>query len=110
MNSIVVIGVPETVARFARANLVAQEAETVMQGALAEDVATDAQAMVPIDTGRLRDSITAEADRVTTDVEYASYVEYGTSDTPAQPYMRPAADTVDDTRALTLGAAVMRTA
>jgi HK97 gp10 family phage protein len=52
----------------------------------------------PVDTGRLRSSITHEiaADhrglvgRVGTDVEYAPYVEYGTSRSPAQPYLRPA--------------------
>ncbi len=110
MNTMRVIGVPETIARFARAVVVAEEAETVTKAALAQDVAVDAAAMAPVDTGQLRDSITAEADRVTTDVEYAAYVEYGTSDTPAQPFMRPAADTVDDEHALNLGRAVMVTA
>lgn len=56
-----------------------------------------AKEFVPVDTGRLRDSI-----RVTQtgkasfnvgpgdEVEYAEYVEFGTSRSPAQPYMRPA--------------------
>jgi len=41
---------------------------------------------------------------------YASYVEYGTSvPTPAQPFMRPAADGVDSEAALSVGAKIMGT-
>lgn len=49
----------------------------------------------PVDTGNLRNSITHVTDRrsayVGTNVEYAAYVELGTSRTQAQPYLRPAA-------------------
>ena len=51
----------------------------------------------PVDTGRLRNSISHavdEADGVVyigTNVEYAPYVEYGTSKMKAQPYLKPAA-------------------
>lgn len=49
----------------------------------------------PVDTGNLRNSIThaVEGDSayVGTDVEYAPYVEMGTSRTAAQPFLRPAA-------------------
>ena len=52
----------------------------------------------PVDTGRLRSSITDElamddeglVGRVGTDVEYAPYVELGTSRMAAQPFLRPA--------------------
>lgn len=48
----------------------------------------------PVDTGRLRNSITHSVDSTTayigTNVEYAAYVEYGTVNTPAQPYLKPA--------------------
>lgn len=48
----------------------------------------------PVDTGRLKNSITHEIDReyaiVGTAVEYAPYVELGTSRQEAQPYLRPA--------------------
>lgn len=52
----------------------------------------------PVDTGRLRSSIGRQVavDQlglvgiVGTDVEYAPYVEYGTSRSPAQPFLRPA--------------------
>lgn len=49
----------------------------------------------PVDTGRLRNSIThtqdAEFAYIGTNVEYAPYVELGTSRQKAKPYLRPAA-------------------
>lgn len=51
----------------------------------------------PVDTGNLRNSITHQLDvgdksvYVGTSVEYAPYVEMGTSRTAAQPFLRPAA-------------------
>ena len=54
-----------------------------------------AKRLCPVDTGNLRNSITHTADEDTayigTNVEYAPYVEFGTSKTAAQPYLRPAA-------------------
>jgi HK97 gp10 family phage protein len=53
----------------------------------------DVQEKVPVDTGRLKGSIRADSTedygRVFTDVEYAIYVEYGTSKMKAQPFLRP---------------------
>lgn len=57
-----------------------------------------AKQLCPVDTGRLRSSITweiAEDARglhavIGTNVTYAPYVELGTSTTRAQPYLRPA--------------------
>ena len=50
----------------------------------------------PVDTGRLRNSIThsrdEEAAYISTNVEYAPYVEYGTTKTKPQPFLRPAAE------------------
>ena len=50
----------------------------------------------PVDTGRLRASITTEVGNleaeVGTNVEYATSVEFGTSKQKAQPFMRPALD------------------
>lgn len=51
----------------------------------------------PVDTGNLRNSVThavesgEDAVYVGTNVEYAPYVEMGTSRTAAQPFLRPAA-------------------
>lgn len=50
----------------------------------------------PVDTGRLRNSITHTRVNndayIGTNVEYAPYVEYGTSRQKAQPFLRPAAE------------------
>lgn len=58
----------------------------------------------PVDTGRLRSSITEAlgtdsqglVERIGTDVEYAAYVELGTGRMRAQPFLRPALDAVKD--------------
>lgn len=53
-----------------------------------------AKALVPVDTGNLKGSITHEVKekeaRVGTNVEYAPFVELGTSKMAAQPYLNPA--------------------
>lgn len=57
-----------------------------------------AKARCPVDTGRLRNSITHEvaagehAVYVGTNVEYGPYVELGTRNHAAQPFLRPAAE------------------
>ena len=51
----------------------------------------------PVDTGNLRNSITNEVRSseksvyIGTNVEYAAYVELGTTRTKAKPYLKPAA-------------------
>ena len=58
-----------------------------------------AKELCPVDTGRLRSSITSQIERdgativgvVGTDVEYASFVEFGTQRMEAQPFLVPAA-------------------
>ena len=65
-----------------------------MIGGVAESYA---KAACPVDTGRLRNSIThARLDESTevigTNVEYAPYVELGTHKMAAKPYLRPAAE------------------
>lgn len=63
-------------------------------GLLAENYAAK---KCPVDTGNLRASITYEVDTadnavyIGTNVEYAPYVELGTSHQKAQPFLRPAA-------------------
>lgn len=63
-------------------------------GLLAEGYA---EKKCPVDTGNLRGSITHEVDAgggavyIGTNVEYAPYVELGTSRQGAQPFLRPAA-------------------
>lgn len=61
-------------------------------------VQATAKRLCPVDTGRLRASITESLQRdaaglvevIGTDVDYAPYVELGTSRAPAQPFLRPA--------------------
>ena len=62
-------------------------------GLLAEGYA---KALCPVDTGRLRNSVTHISDGeksvyIGTNVEYGPYVELGTSRSKAQPFLRPAA-------------------
>ena len=62
-------------------------------------VEADSKKMVPVDTGRLRASITHEVreiakgviqGKVGTNVSYGFFQELGSSRTPASPYLRPA--------------------
>lgn len=59
---------------------------------------THAKEECPVDTGRLRNSITHEVQMndksvlIGSNVEYAAFVELGTSRMAAQPYLRPAAE------------------
>jgi HK97 gp10 family phage protein len=63
-------------------------------------VETAAKRLAPVDTGRLRSSITRELSRdgqglvavIGTNVHYAPHVEFGTVRMRAQPYLRPALD------------------
>lgn len=60
-----------------------------------------AKKLCPVDTGRLRNSISHTTNDksayIGTNVEYAPYVEMGTSRTRAQPYLKPAVENHKDT-------------
>ena len=65
----------------------------------AEEAVRIARELVPVDTGRLRDSIRIlEKGQnyivIGSDVEYAIFVELGTYKMAAQPYLGPAGDAV----------------
>jgi HK97 gp10 family phage protein len=61
------------------------------------DIEADAKQRAPVDTGALRNSIQATmtgdlSAEVMPGVNYAVFVEYGTSRASAQPYLTPAAE------------------
>lgn len=61
-------------------------------GNLTEDIAEDARALAPVDTGELRASIRADrsAGEVHVGTDHWRFQEYGTRYQKAQPFMRPA--------------------
>ncbi len=70
----------------------------VEMGLRGEAIASLASDLAPVDTGRLAASLASQVGpgevTVYSDVEYAAYVEFGTSDTSAQPFLRPAGDQI----------------
>lgn len=102
-----VLGVPELLLKFLRMEAAGLVATDAAQARLADDVAELARQAVPVDTGVLQESIETDGERVFTDVAYAGFVEYGTSSTPAQPFMRPAADTVNPEASELVAKAIM---
>lgn len=65
----------------------------------AEDIEANAKTVVPVDTGKLKNSITSEFPSLTKAIvaphtDYAAYVEYGTRKMRARPYMRPSAEVI----------------
>ena len=75
--------------------LVEDQIDSHMRG-LGNGMVEDARSYVPVDTGQLRDSIGYTYNTKTkrlnlyADMPYALFVEYGTSLTAAQPFLRPA--------------------
>ncbi len=83
-----------------------QQASAAIRKA-AYDIEAYAKAVVPVDTGNLKNSIqtTMEGDLtaiVGTHVEYAPYVEYGTYKMAARPYLGPAAEAVRSSLAVAM--------
>ena len=69
---------------------------TTLQEA-ANSAVVGAQAIVPVVTGQLRDSIGVKEQGsnyvvVAADTDYAAVIEFGTSTRPAKPYLGPQAD------------------
>ena len=87
--------------RFRELSRQGQAAAATWNAKIAEDAATIARQLVPVDSGDLRESIAVELDRRTgaasvtagnEEVDYAAFVELGTAHNPPQPYLRPAAE------------------
>lgn len=95
-----ILGIPETIAAFARLQIEAHAGEEVAERAGAAIVAADARRRAPVDTGALAASIRTEeiggSSAVVATVPYARFVEYGTRYMPAQSFMRESAGAVGD--------------
>ena len=78
-----------------------QEVQKITQQKVAETTNKLCEAIkanAPVKTGKLRDSIKAEVagnvGMITTDVDYALYLEYGTTKMAAHPFIQPAVERV----------------
>lgn len=117
MTQIYVVGVPQTLAVFAATAIAGEAASAAYAASLAENIATLARNLAPFgseDTGSgkpgtLRESIAAEGNRVVVTAPYAGFVEYGAegNNTPAQPYLRPAVEAVDDKSSIAAAVAIL---
>lgn len=73
-----------------------REVEAGLVEPIADAVLSDARRLVPVDTGDLQRSLHRElapgglSARIGSDIGYAAYVEHGTENMDAQPYLRPA--------------------
>lgn len=71
---------------------------------LANKAEKSAKSLVPVSSGKLKDSIKSkvESDGTNTNVKlssnasHASYIEYGTSKMPARPFLRPAMEQIEN--------------
>ena len=93
-------GVDEAIARLHAYEVRTRAGVAEAQAKAAVDTTTLAKRLCPVDTGRLRSSIRPRLDaanldaEVFTDVFYAEYVEYGTVHMAAEPFLRPAWNTI----------------
>lgn len=89
------ITLPQLVAELAT-EAVAVEAKAEAAQRIASEVGADsARSFAPVDTGTLRDSIQVDENGYSSDVRYAAFVEFGTSDTAPQPYIAPSAEAAE---------------
>jgi len=84
-------GMAEVLARLELAAAVmAGPAASQTEKKVAADAAERMQQMAPSRTGALKRSIRTHDGEIDVEAPYAAYVEFGTSDTPSQPFFRPA--------------------
>jgi HK97 gp10 family phage protein len=88
--NVVIVGLPETLAKVAAIPVVAETFGKTGLEAGKELVAQTAKQLAPKRTGALAASIHPVAEGVAADIRYAAYVELGTSDTPVQAFLGPA--------------------
>lgn len=103
-----VLGMAKLLGRLARAEVVSELAAQAGASKAAQEIAETARSMAPVATGALRDSIAVNPEGVYIGAPYAVFVEYGTSRSPAQPYVRPAMDEVKEAGPAEAAEAVIR--
>ena len=115
MTLMKVVGVPQTLATFAATAIAGHAAADAYAESLAKSIAELARSYAPVGDEEhpgphLFETIHAEGNRVLVDAPYGGFVEYGApgNNTPAQPYLRPAADEVSHTSAFAAAAAILR--
>ena len=99
MNIKMNINISEALAGIEDASEIIPELSTAVRDT-AFKIEGTAKRKAPVDTGRLRGSITTDLDlgginpsaEIGTNVEYAEYVEYGTYKMAAKPFLNPAYD------------------
>ena len=91
------MGIVTFTSRRAELNNAIKEAKARALEIVGGKAETYAKQLAPVDTGRLRNSIThqqldEDTEVIGTNVEYAPYQELGTSKMAAHPFLRPAAE------------------
>ena len=94
------LDVEKILREFNKTETVEKDVSKLIKNTL-HNIERDAKKSGPVDTGRLRGSITTNiistySGEVETNVEYAKYVEYGTRYQSAQPYFEPAVEKNED--------------
>ena len=83
--------IDEFVAQMREAAIRMRDSAELLTRHNAQQAAERARQLVPVDSGELKSSISAEEGSVTATAPHAAMVEYGTSRMAARPYMLPAA-------------------
>lgn len=84
-------GMAEVMARLElAAAAMAGPAARQTEAKVAEDAAERMRTLAPVLSGELRDGIEAVEGEIVSKARHSAPVEFGTSDTPAQPFFRPA--------------------
>lgn len=94
------LDVEKILREFNKTETVEKDVSKLIKNTL-HNIERDAKKSCPVDTGRLRGSITTNiistySGEVGTNVEYAGWVEYGTRYQSAQPYFEPAVEKNED--------------
>lgn len=95
-GKVTVVGLPQLDAALKMRAVALGAATAAIVAAEVQSIEADAERGAPRDTGELAGSVNGTASGTSGEVEatarHSGFVEFGTSDTPAQPFMGPAAN------------------